>query len=128
MDETRSISTIVFAAINGAIEGGTWNAATKLMGKSNYGGISAIQCSVDVTLIETLVDVGAVGPRNATASDSTLATVQGPGHHYSPNGPLGDVAAWMGVVVTTLGIISMELNLSSTMGETLGCQSCSQLS
>ena len=106
MNETRTISTLVFAASNGTIEGGTSNPVTESMAQSDYGdytGISAIQCSVDVTLIETQMDVGAGGPKNSAANVSTLATVLGPGSHCSQYGTLGDVAAWMGVVITTLG-------------------------
>ncbi|KAE9374182.1 hypothetical protein N431DRAFT_532924 [Stipitochalara longipes BDJ] len=103
MNETRTISTLVFAAINGTIEGGTRNSVTKSMSQSAYTGISAIQCSVDVTLIETQMDVGTGGHKNSAANVSTLATVLGPGQYYSPYGALGDVSAWLGVVVTTLG-------------------------
>ncbi|KAN0106767.1 hypothetical protein V8E51_009643 [Hyaloscypha variabilis] len=102
MNETRTISTLVFAAINGTIEGGTWN-NIPLTFDLPYAGISAIQCSVDVTLVETQMNVGAGGPTNPAAKVSTLATVLGPGNHYSPYGALGDVAEWLGVVVTTLG-------------------------
>ncbi len=107
MNSTRTISTLVFAAINGTIEGGTWTDTTKSLKTANFVGISAVQCAVDVTLIDTQMDVGVGGPENPAANISTLATITGPtpspGLNRSEYGTLGDVAAWLGVVVTSFG-------------------------
>lgn len=101
MSATRTISTLVFAAVNGSIEGGEMTATTSRMRGCSYQSISAVACNVDVTLIDDSFIVGDGGPSFATAS--SLETLNGPAAHHSPYGPLGDLAAWLGVAIVTFG-------------------------
>lgn len=105
----RTITSLIFASVNGTIENGISTDATKKMKNSDHhiDHISALNCAVDVTLEQEMVKVGTVldNPRdnNSVHNLSSVETVLGPGKHHSPHGKLGDVAEWMGAVITTLG-------------------------
>lgn len=101
--QNRTITTLVFAAINGTIENGISTPATKHMESQKYESVSGLKCTVDVTLNQSTINIGD-GPDNGMANVSSTQTVIGPGKHNSKFGALGDVAEWMGTVVTTLGI------------------------
>ncbi|CZR58730.1 uncharacterized protein PAC_08622 [Phialocephala subalpina] len=101
----RTITSLVFASINGTIENGISTNATKKMKKSNHhiDHISALKCAVNFTLEQATVKVGTGSGHNGGLNLSSVETFSGPGHYHSPHGRLGDVAEWMGAVITTLG-------------------------
>lgn len=101
----RTITTVVFASLNGTIEGGVFNPSTPKMKGTPAGihGISSLRCDIDVTLKEDLITVGN-GPLNTNLNISATQTVTGPGKGKSPFGLLSEVALWMGAIITKLGI------------------------
>jgi len=102
INATRTISTLVFAAVNGSIEGGLTTTATASMVENGYYGISAIACTVDVELIDDQFSTGNGASDFATVS--SLNTVAGPAAYKSPYGDQGDLALWLGVSVIGYGI------------------------
>lgn len=102
MSETRTISTLVFAALNGTIESGEFSEATRGMKVENYTGVSAVACDVDVDLVDSSFETGSGTSQFTTVSD--LDMLEGPSHPDSPYGPLGDVAAWFGVAPSIMGL------------------------
>ncbi|GME66228.1 hypothetical protein GTA08_BOTSDO04980 [Neofusicoccum parvum] len=102
VSETRSVSTLIFAALNGTIEGGTSSEPTDAMKKKNHTGLQAVACDVDVNLINSSFQVG--GGTGQFATISHLNMIEGPTHPDSRFGPLGDVAVWLGVVPVAMGI------------------------
>jgi hypothetical protein len=98
---TRTISTLIFAAVNGSIEGGVVTATTPRMQRCDYQSISAVACNIDVTLFDDSFVVGDGGPTFATAS--SLEALSGPANSLSPYGSLGDLAAWLGLAIVTFG-------------------------
>lgn len=101
VSKTRSISTIIFAAINGTVEGGGITQPTANMSSYGYTGISAVSCQVDVELVDDQLNVG-IGDAS-TVITTSLSTFSGPGQTISPYGPLGDVAVWLAVAITGYG-------------------------
>jgi hypothetical protein len=101
---TRTITTLVFAAINGSIENGVMTDGTTKMQNNNAHEvlqISSLKCLVDVTLKESTIAIG-TGPSNGKIAVSSLDTLKGPGNHKSKTDS-GDVAQWMAAVVASLG-------------------------
>jgi hypothetical protein len=102
ISDRETITTIVFAAINGTIQNGASTAPTELMKAWDYGAISALACSVDVTLIEDQFIIGEGSGNNVTLS--SFNTLSGPADVQTQWGGLGDLAAWLGAVVTDYGV------------------------
>jgi hypothetical protein len=102
INATRTIATLVFAAINGTIEGGSTTTATASMVEKGFNGISAVACTVDVVLFDDQFTTGNGAPDFATVS--SLNITEGPSDYQSPYGPLGDLALWLGVSVIGYGI------------------------
>lgn len=84
-----TVTTLVFAAINGFIEDG---AVTKF-GDSN---ITSLQCDVKTELVQVTYSHGSGGPQSTELSSN--ATILG------PDRALSNVANWMGGAVTTFGV------------------------
>jgi hypothetical protein len=99
----RTTSTLIFACIDCNIENSTWTIFPDLIASDPYKGISAVKCTVDVTLQQATMNVGISGPSNDGVNVSAIVTVDGPLHHSSPYGHQGDVAEWLGTVITTYG-------------------------
>ncbi|KAF4624171.1 hypothetical protein G7Y89_g14003 [Cudoniella acicularis] len=100
----RTITTLVFASMNGTIENGLSTHTATKMKSFNYFGISTLECTVDVTLQQVVATVGAESNNMTVANVSSLQTVLGPANNASPYGDLGDVAEWTGAIVATLGV------------------------
>ncbi|OJD38715.1 uncharacterized protein BKCO1_4000245 [Diplodia corticola] len=105
MDETRTISTLVFAAIDGNIENGVNTTAPEWMrnaGEKSINTISAVACAVDITLVDNQ-HVGVDWKDSQPANVSSFATIAGPtsSKHHSRH---GEVAAWLGVAITSFGV------------------------
>ncbi|OJD37672.1 uncharacterized protein BKCO1_6000135 [Diplodia corticola] len=102
VSETRTVSTLVFAAINGTIENGESSEPTKAMKDQGYTGVSAVSCDVDVSLVDSSFEIGS-GTSNFTTV-SNLDMLEGPTSPESPYGDLGDMAAWFGAVPSVMGL------------------------
>ncbi|KAL1622741.1 hypothetical protein SLS54_004760 [Diplodia seriata] len=102
VSETRTISTLVFAAINGTIENGEFSEPTEEMKQDNYTGLSAVACEVDVNLVNSSFEIGS-GTSNSTTV-SRLDMLDGPTEPDSPYGSLGDMAAWFGAAPSIMGL------------------------
>lgn len=102
LSETRSVSTLVFAAINGTIEKGQSSELTKNMRDNNYTSFEAVACDVDVSLVNSSFQTGSGSGEFATVSH--LKMLEGPTHPASDYGALADLAAWFGVAPTVMGI------------------------
>ncbi|KAB2571453.1 hypothetical protein DBV05_g9871 [Lasiodiplodia theobromae] len=105
IDSTRTISTLVFAALDGNIEKGVNTKTTKPMqtADQHIDSISAVACAVDVTLIDNQ-HIGNNSDGAQPATISSLDTIKGPDDTDSNASPLGEVAAWLGVSVTSFGV------------------------
>ncbi|MCJ1305763.1 hypothetical protein MMC08_008579 [Hypocenomyce scalaris] len=105
-DTTRSVSTLVFAAINGSIEGGLVTEPTALMRNLSYTGISCVACSVDVTLVEEGLEIGNFTIDQGSQNNSIVSSLDddflGLGNTLGLS--FNDVATWIGSAVTTYGI------------------------
>jgi hypothetical protein len=102
---TSSVVTLIFAAINGTIEGGASTQPTDSMIDRRYNEISSVACSVAVNFVQTTQAVGSDSP-NLIANVSSASNVKGPRAHdpLNINGQsLGEVAAWLGGSVAALG-------------------------
>lgn len=114
IDSTRTISTLVFAALDGNIEKGVNTKTTKPMqtADQHIDSISAVACSVDVTLLDNQhVGNNSSDDGAQPATISSLDTIKGPdadtdsnSSSSSSSSPLGEVAAWLGVSVTSFGV------------------------
>ncbi|KAH7028319.1 hypothetical protein B0J12DRAFT_350677 [Macrophomina phaseolina] len=102
LSETRTISTLIFAAINGSIENGQLSQPTDIMRTNNYTGLEAVACDIDVTLADSSFQTGS--GTGAFANVSALNMLEGPTYPASPYGALGDLAAWFGVAPAVMGI------------------------
>ncbi|RFU33798.1 hypothetical protein B7463_g2559, partial [Scytalidium lignicola] len=102
VNSTRTISTLIFAAVNGTIEGGLLTVGTPSMIKNGYYGISAIACTVDIELVDHEFSTGNGASKFQTVS--SLKKLGGPSQHQSPYGPHGDLALWLGVSVIGYGV------------------------
>jgi hypothetical protein len=102
---TSTVVTLIFAAINGTIEGGASTQPTDTMIEDNYTEISSVACTVAVNLVQATVALGSDSP-NVIANVSSTSNVVGPQTHEPLNkkgGGLGEVAAWLGGSVAALG-------------------------
>lgn len=102
LSEMRSTSTLVFAAINGSIEGGNFSEPTETMKEHGFNGLQAVACDVDVNLVNSSFQTGDDAAEFATVSHLNMLT--GPTHPESPYGPRGDLAVWFGVMPVAMGI------------------------
>ncbi|KAK0610019.1 hypothetical protein B0T17DRAFT_512324 [Bombardia bombarda] len=66
----RTRATLVFAALNGTIEGGTW---TPLV-ISNISGASAVACDIDIEAVDDILTVGNPPPSN-TLNQTVLSSI-----------------------------------------------------
>lgn len=92
LSDTRVISTIVFAALNGSIENGSWTVATSGMKEFGFAGISAVACTVDVQLSDVVY-----GPTGGSLNTSLLNNIDALVFDSA------EVAEWLGVAITTFG-------------------------
>lgn len=101
VSNTNVISTIIFASVNGEIEGGIKTLSTADMLSRNYtNGISSIQCVVDVKLIDSTFSIG-----KGSSSLSTVSRLKNFGLVGSNLEELKPrAAAWFGLVAVTNGI------------------------
>ncbi|KAJ4291840.1 hypothetical protein N0V90_009736 [Kalmusia sp. IMI 367209] len=108
--ENRSVSTVIFAVINGTIEGGeTTDISSLTADLSDIGNfdeiseISAIACAIDVELVDSVLEIGNSATQRATLS--TLSALYTPKNKKNPV----DVATWLGVSTTVFGINIMGM-------------------
>ncbi|KAJ9658067.1 hypothetical protein H2198_003905 [Neophaeococcomyces mojaviensis] len=99
---TRTVSTLVFAAMNGTIEGGVTTEPTSAMKLRGYTGISAVACTVDVNLVDDSFTVGR-GQHNVTVL-SNLTTITSPEvTGVSTNENHTETAKWLACAITMYG-------------------------
>jgi len=99
---TRTISTIVFAALNGTIENGKYTNTLPAMKSYGYANISAVACNVDISLENDMFSIGQA-QYNATVlsdlnffGDNDRRNTSRPWRH-------NEMAKWLGCAITTYG-------------------------
>lgn len=101
LSETRSNVTVVFAVINGTIEGGATTGGTKEMVARQFANVSAVACAVDVDLrdyMATDLNIPVLSSLNSTGPPNTKITHPGTAKNLS------SVAAWFGAATSVMGI------------------------
>ncbi|KAK5117479.1 hypothetical protein LTR85_008864 [Meristemomyces frigidus] len=96
LDNSSATTRIVFAAINGSIEGGADNQATDTMLEYGYTGISSLACDVRISLADSTLRVPQNQSGNSNATLSSLATLNGDDTYRD--------AVWLAAVLTTFGV------------------------
>lgn len=95
-----SIVTLIFAVMNGTIEGGQYtNFTQKMKGHGTLEGISAVACQIRVDLFDGVAISGAGGDNRVTVSSLEKLVPPPEG-----GGTLHDIAAWIGIAPTVIGI------------------------
>lgn len=101
---TSGWATMVFANVNGTIEGATYISPSKRMAKRNITGISALACNVSVDIVD---DQFCIGDSNAeqVATLSTLQTLDAPGSKpYADVLNVSQIDTWLAVSPSTYGV------------------------
>lgn len=96
--EDRAVSTLVFAVFNSTIDKGTHNAPTERMVSKGINGLSAVSCSVDVTLEDRVFTLGDGNPKHVGIA-SRLRDLVTPTKHSRT-----ELAVWLGVAPVAFGI------------------------
>jgi len=101
---TRAVANVVFAVLGGQLNGSTVTdfSDNDIMTSYGYSNISAISCTVDITLIDSIMVLGAGVTDTTPVNTSTLATISGPGGPTDPD-QLSNVALWLATAVTRYG-------------------------
>ena len=101
---TSGWANMVFANVNGSIEGGTSIPPTKKMKERLTSGISVIACNISVVLVDDDFCVGQCRP-NDLAILSTLDTLGSPGVKAdNPSLNVSQIATWLSVAPSTYGV------------------------
>ena len=66
---------MVFAVLNGTVESGVTTSPTTNMKKLNYTGISAVSCTVDVTLFDEYLSTDGMDPDESIATPLSNLTM-----------------------------------------------------
>jgi hypothetical protein len=101
----RTSSTLIFAAINGTIQNGSW---TKVSEYNSISGVSAVACNVDVEFVDGRLTVG-TAPETAAKLSSVDTISSGHSNSSSPStdkyaNTLNEVALWLAVAPTLCSI------------------------
>lgn len=101
LNHNRSVSTVVFAAVNGKIEGGEKTDSTNIKSMKAYtNGVSAIACNIDVELRDSVITIGESTTERGNLS--TVSSLRGPGHKKDRH--VEALATWLGSATTVFGI------------------------
>ena len=101
---TSGWATMVFANVNGTIEGGTYVAPSKKMAKRNISGVSALACNVTIDLVDDQFCIGECH-EDELATLSTLETLDSPGSKpYADILNVSQIATWLAVSPSTYGV------------------------
>lgn len=98
----RTRATIVFAALNGSIEQGTW---THLQGSKVVSGASAVACDIGVGFVDDILKVGDTqGPDTTFLNANRLNAVETIHEDWpSPRNSLNEVLLWFAVAPVLCG-------------------------
>ena len=101
---TSAWVSMVFANVNGSIEGGIQTSPSKKMMKHNIGGISALACSITVDMVDDQFCVGECR-QDQLATLSTLDTLDPPGSKpHADVLNVSQIATWLAVAPSTYGV------------------------
>jgi len=101
---TRAVANVVFAVLGGQLNGSTVTdlSDNDVMTSYGYSNISAVSCTVDITLVDSVMEMGDGITDIIPVNTSTLATISGPGGADS-DVELSNVALWLATAVTRYG-------------------------
>ena len=108
LSNTRAVTRLVFAALNGTIEGGHPNAPTKDMTSTNYNGISSLAYDVDVDIVDSEFCMGGCAANLATLSSLETLSAPDAAVWSPPPRVLWGVSVWLAAVTTTYGVSVSE--------------------
>lgn len=99
-DNTKniSISTVIFASLNGTIEGGAKTEVTHMKNMTRYtNGISAISCNITIGLKDSLLTIGQIKISTKPAMISTVSSL-------AAQFIITRLTTWLGCATTVMGI------------------------
>lgn len=96
--EYRAVSTLVFAIFNATISNGSHTDPTERMAAKGFNGLSAVACSVDVTLSNSVFTLGEADEKHVGLA-SLLKDLEVPS-----NSSRTELAVWLGVAPVTFGV------------------------
>lgn len=103
-NSTSGWATMVFANVNGTIEGATHIAPSEKMAKRGISGISALACNITVDLVDDQFCIGECH-QEELATLSTLETLDAPGSKpYADILNVSQIATWLAVSPSTYGV------------------------